>query len=308
MSDLQRHAGINVTDSKLQLVEIHLSGDGFLLYNADEAYYNEPVNFKNEKTARALERMQEAYDELNVKRAVEAESASVTLPVDLFYIAQLPYDPTLLRQDMIEEFRWEFSLLYPFLDPAELTFQVFEIEESYLNTYPNTAVVAASPRRYLRLVSEFCERNHLEPRFVDNAHFAADRALSRVDRLEKGVILSLYFADNVLSIEVLSDGLPVFVKLIRLRNAGEIVKQAQRALFNNPRFYLKKELIDFAFIGGDHLSAPLVKRVERDLDLKFKQVNPFQRLKIAPEIRRSRAVGSASFSFLAATGVATRLA
>ena len=56
---------------------------------------------------------------------LQSDTLSFSLPLDLFYISQLPYDNTLLQRDLIEEFRWEYSIMFPFVKNKE------ELEKFY---------------------------------------------------------------------------------------------------------------------------------------------------------------------------------
>ncbi len=46
---------------------------------------------------------------------------------------QMPYDTTLLYQDLLDEFKWELSVIYPFISTKNLVLQHFEIEKGHFN-------------------------------------------------------------------------------------------------------------------------------------------------------------------------------
>ena len=171
MNSFENHAGLNISSSRLQIVEINFKSDQFQLENVDEAYFNEPLNLEHDRETKINTLLQGAFNELLIRKALKCDFVSFTLPLDLFYIMQVPYDNTLLHQDLVEEFRWEYSILYPYLQANDLVIQYMEIEKNKLNE-AGTAIVIALPRKYLQIIHNFCAHNKLKIRFIDNAHIA----------------------------------------------------------------------------------------------------------------------------------------
>src|SRR3989337_2859291 len=132
MTGYENHAGFTLSGSKLQVVEITNQDEQFFLENVDEAYFNEPLNFEKDKETQISALLQGAFNELIIRKALKSNSVSFTLPFELFYTAQLPYDNTLLHQDIIDEFRWELSVLYPFAQVKDLVIQYIEIEKKHV--------------------------------------------------------------------------------------------------------------------------------------------------------------------------------
>ena len=130
MTGFENHAGFTITDSKLQVVEVVYNGYQFILENVDEAYFNEQINFEKDKETKISALLQGAFNEIQIKKLLKSTSVSFTLPFDLFYIMQIPYDNTFLHQDLIEEFRWEFSVLYPHIKVDDLVIQYMEIDKN----------------------------------------------------------------------------------------------------------------------------------------------------------------------------------
>ena len=132
MTGFENHAGFNISSSKLQVVEVNYEGEQFKLVNVDEAYFNDPIDLEKDKDTKISALLQGAFDELLIKKSLKATSISFTLPFELFHITQVPYDNTLLYQDMIDQFRWELSVLYPYISTKNLVLQYFEIEKEPL--------------------------------------------------------------------------------------------------------------------------------------------------------------------------------
>ena len=96
MTGFENHVGITITNSKIQLVEIIFNNNRFYLNNVDEAYFNEPVNFDDDKETKISSRIQGAFNEILIKKPLESKSVSFALPFELFNSLQVPYDNTLL--------------------------------------------------------------------------------------------------------------------------------------------------------------------------------------------------------------------
>ena len=222
MTGFENHAGFTITDSKLQVVEVIYNDSQFILENVDEAYFNEQINFERDKETKISALLQGAFDEIQIKKLLKSTSVSFTLPFDLFYIMQIPFDNTLLHQDLIEEFRWELSLLYPFLNLRDLVIQFLEIDKSeYSNV--NTALILATQRKYLKMLNEICINNKFKLKFVDNVHIASEKSLSINNNFnDKNLTLSVYFNSKNLSVLFALHGKLIYYKLIPINSVREI--------------------------------------------------------------------------------------
>ena len=113
---------------------------------------------------------------------------------------QVPYDNSLLHHDLLDEFKWELSVLYPYISTSDLVIQYHEIEKNILNNADN-ALVFAVPRKYLRILNDFCRQNKLKLKFVDHIHMTSEKALSVTNNLiDKGIVLSIYLNYNYFSV------------------------------------------------------------------------------------------------------------
>ncbi len=160
MAAFENHAGFTITNSKLQVVEVNYKNEQYILENIDEAYFNEQLDFEKDKEAKILSLLQGAFNELLIKKPLSSSSVSFALPLDIFSIIQLPYDNSLLHQDLIEEFKWELSVLFPYLSTKDMVIQYFEIDKNYLVDF-HSALIISTYRRYFMLLYKFCQKNNL---------------------------------------------------------------------------------------------------------------------------------------------------
>jgi Tfp pilus assembly PilM family ATPase len=308
MAGLFIHAGLNVSGTKLQLVEVLGSPDGVRLDNLNEVVFAEPIDYKSDNETKILGQLQTAFDEFRLKKPVRSRALSFSLPLEMFYISQLPFDNTLLHRDNMEEFKWEFSVMYPFLIPEELILQYLEVEKNMIFT-KNTALVYAIERKYLRMLEKFCEQNDLKLGYIDNAHLASERALALSNSfIKQGLRLSIYVANKKLSIILSLDGKTISQKVHNLGNQNNIREIIEDELSPTQSKNIMKGLIQAAYITGESVPDALAKQLTGETGITFVSFNPFDKLTTTPKILESILYSQKFNSFSSAAGIAYRIA
>jgi Tfp pilus assembly PilM family ATPase len=308
MTGFENHAGFTISNSKLQVVEIIQKDDQFVLENVDEAFFNEQIDLDQDKETKISALLQGAYDEILVRNPLNCTTASFSLPLDIFKIIQLPYDNTLLHQDLVEEFRWELSLIYPDINTRELVIQYIEVDKNRM-TDTNTSIVIALPRKFLQIVKDFCNKNKLKLKFVDNIHLASERALSATNPVfEKGLVLSVFLAGKNVSVLFSYQGKPVYFNALTMNAASDIVKYVTAELDSNQYANINRSMLESAFISGEELSPSMITTLREKLDIPFIHFNPFAKIKPNPRLFENRYFSEKFNSFSASTGIALRLA
>ena len=308
MTGFENRAGLTVSSSKMQLVEIVYKNGRFNLGNVDEAYFNESINFEKDKDTKIISIIQSAFNELLIKNKLKSKSVSFALPFELFYIIQVPYHNTLLHQDLEEELRWEFSVLYPFTPTKDLSIQYIEVEKNNLINF-NSVIAVAIQRKFITLFQNFCSDNNLKLDFIDNIHTASERALTvNLPDAAKGLNLSIYFCNKFLSLLFTLNGKPVQFKLIPLNDAGEIPSILLTETSPQESFGINRNLIDQVFISGEEISNTIIKALENTLVVPISNFNPFEKIKPVPELIENRYYSEKFNSFSSAAGIALRIA
>ena len=308
MTGLENHAGFNITVSKLQVVEINYNKGQFFLSNIDEAYFNEPLNFEKDKETKLSALLQGAFNELLIKKPLKSAYVSFTLPMELFYLMQIPYDNSLLHQDLIDEFKWEFSVLYPFIQPDDLAVQYLEVEKNDFIPY-NSAIIYAVQRKYLQFIENFCRTNNLQLKFIDNIHSASERALTLSNSpFSKGLILSVYFNNRFLSVIYSLEGKPIYQRVLPLNDAGEVPAYLLSETSAKENFGINRGIIEKAYITGEDISGTIVESLENILGIEFVHFNPFAKIKPESKLYENKNFVERNNSFSSAAGIAYRLA
>ncbi len=308
MTGFENHAGFTISSSKLQVVEIIQKDDQFVLENVDEAFLNEPLDLTQDKETKISALLQGAFDEIQVRNPFKSTAASFSLPLEIFKVVQLPYDNTLLHQDLIEEFRWELSLIFPGINPADQVLQYIEIDKNKFID-KNTSIVISVSRKYIRIIKAFCDKNKLKLKFIDNIHLASERALSATNPVsEKGLILSLFLAGKYLSVLFSYQGKPIYFRIRYLHNSGDIVKFVASELDSNQHPNINRRLLESAFISGEELSSSMIETLRDKLEIPLIHFNPLAKIKPNPRLFENRYFSEKFNSFSASAGIALRLA
>ncbi len=307
MAGFENQAGFTLSNSKLQLAEVIYSDERFILNNVDEIYYNETLNFEKDKETKILALLQAAFNELLIKKPLQSSSVSFALPFELFNVIQIPYDNTLLHQDLIEEFKWEFSVLYPYLSTTDFVIQYFEIEKNNLIDQSSVIVIAIH-RKYLQLIHNFCSNNNLKLKFIDNIHVASERALMlNYVSASRGLTMSVYLANKYFSLIFSIDGKPIYFKVIPLNDATEIPSLLLTETSSQKSFNISRNLIDNAYITGEEISETIIHTLNNALEIEFKYFNPFDKINAGPNLFGNKYYAEKFNSFSASAGIAYRL-
>jgi Tfp pilus assembly PilM family ATPase len=320
MAGFENHIGFTISGSKLQIVEIIYKDRQFILDKVDEAYFNESLNWEIDKETKIDALLQGAFNEILIKKPLKSAFASFALPFELFHIMQVPYDNTLLHQDLVEEFKWEFSILYPYVSTKDLVVQYIEVEKNNLITQ-NTMIAIAIQRKYLQMINNFCKANNLNLKFIDNIHTASERALAAsYPSSVKGVTMSVFITNKFLSIIYSLEGKPVYFKVIPLNDAGEIpsllmsetapYESFSAGEWNSAEHFhmINRNSIDNAFISGEEISESMIQTLSSTLGIDLTYFNPFERIKPDSELYTNKFYLEKNNSFSPAAGIAYRLA
>ncbi len=298
--------GLSISSTKLQYVEINYNGREYLVENVDEAYFDEPIDLISDKEIKSQSVLQTAFNEIIIRKPLKTHRVAVSLPAEAFFIQQFAYDNTLIEEDVVSQFKWEMSVLYPTVKVEDLIFEHFSIEKNLLLPYNNTLVVAF-PRKCMNVVHNFCKKNNLYLRFSDYSHFAADKILElNSEDFAKGWYLSLFISDKCLSFEILLEGRPVFLKLFKDIEAAEYLRQIN-IILNKSGLEINRDLIKGAVIWGEDLSPQTLATFEEQLRMKCIRINPFSGIHGSKALATNKYLKERSFSFASSAGIAYRL-
>lgn len=302
MSASTASAGLKISGSKIQIVELDLRAGLVFVRDINEVFFNEKIDFTKDKETKISALLQGAFDEILLQKPYKDIYISVSIPQHLVYSFQTQFEESLLYSDLIEEFRWQFSLLYPFLDSNELIIQYYPLEKNeFINR--NTAYVTAVPRSIVKIFTDFSSTNSLHLRFIDSFHTASDKALTTgKDISEEKLTLSLMIDDKILSFIFYSFGNPFLFSTTGFVNASEIPELVTNEIYSK-NF---GEPLLTAYINGDELSNAFIEKLSERTNINFQSFNPFAGLHIDNHVLENKFYLLKNTSFSPAVGISIR--
>lgn len=301
MAILSNQAGINLTISKLQLIEMGWNDGEVILENADEEYLSGYLD-KNMKEAELTSLIQGAYNRIIVRKPLAAKNVSFTLPTQLFSFVELPIDDLLTKEDLADHLNWEFSVLFPHKDPSDFLLRYFEIDSySYQNT--KKILTAAIEKRILGSVHKFCVGNNLTLRFVDNVHFASNLIIGPNHSLDN--YLSIYSDDDFYTLMIFEKGKPKYFKSFDEQGLNGVFSKmhAESEKYSSGRNIKFNKI----FLSGESINDNMVKIIDNLFKIEIQKLNPFSKLKTAPYLYKQDLISNKSHSFAAPVGIAARI-
>jgi Tfp pilus assembly PilM family ATPase len=305
MNELQRCAGLNISSSGLQLVEVEKLSDQYIVSSIDQASISPPINFVDIIDSATTLQIQNAFDEIKNRNSIKSSLLSFTLPPELFVTIQLPYDNNLQHNEVIEEFRWELSMLFPFQSADELAVKYYQLGKQ-APPGSTLALVVAVNKKNLLFCKNFCKKNNITPRFVDNASVSVNYLINNNFRSENGsVSINVYYSSASLTLFINNLSKPFFVKEFSRSNENYLKTLSET---------LSKEMVirrvtipDLkAFVTGENINDELISSLNSATDLNFKRFNPFDMFKVKNGIINSSLQADNFISFIPAVGIASR--
>lgn len=305
MDVFQSYAVVNVTASRLQFIELEKISNQIFISNIGQTFLTPSINFDEPVEDIILPQIQNAFDEIKIRYNFKSNLVSFTLPSELFYTIQLPYDANLTQKEIREEFNWEISQLFPFIPVDELAMKFYELDNKFLPG-KNNALVVALPKKYLILLKNFCTINNLQPRLVDNAAISANSFINSVmNETNRSMSINIFNSRSSMTLFVNNLSKPAFVKVFNKHN-GEVTSSILNELrmdrfskvFNQPPVN--------AWIAGEDFGFDSLEQMEQGLKIKFDVFNPFDFVRFKEDYESHEIPKDYFSSFTPAAGAALR--
>ena len=305
MNGIQKCAGINITASRLQFVEVEKESDNLHVVNLGQTFMSPPIIYDEKDEVRIQEQLQTAFDEIKIRNPFTATLASFTLPPELFITIQLPYDTNLTQKEIREEFNWEISQLFPFIAVEDLAIKFYELDGSFLPGRNNALIVALN-KSFLLMIKNFCLKNNLTPKLVDNASITANSFINNyLDNSKKAVSINLFNSKNSITLFINILSKPAYVKVFSKHNDDYIGNIIEEISINNFKEVLTQSF-NSAILSGEELEGDLLSEIGRGTGLVFEKFNPFVVVKLKPDFQNYEISPEQFSSFTSATGIASR--
>jgi Tfp pilus assembly PilM family ATPase len=305
MDVFQSYAVVNVTASRLQFIELEKISNQIFISNIGQTFLSPSINFDEPVEDIILPQIQNAFDEIKIRYNFKSKLVSFTLPSELFYTIQLPYDANLTQKEIREEFNWEISQLFPFIPVDDLAMKFYELDNKFLPG-KNNALVVALPKKYLILLKNFCTINNLQPRLVDNAAISANSFMNSVmNETNRSISVNIYNSRNSMTLFINNLSKPAFVKEFNKHN-GEVISSVLNELRTDRFSKILNQSSINAWIAGEEFGSDSLEQIEQELKIKLNFFNPFEFIRFKDHYESHEIPTDYISSFTPAAGAALR--
>jgi Tfp pilus assembly PilM family ATPase len=295
--------GIAFTNVKLQITEISTAQNQFKVSRIDEVYFNEEIDFTKDKETKITSLLQAAFEEVSIKNSITSNSASFSLPQELFVTARLPIEESLLHSDLVEEFRWKLSIMFPYLNWNDYVINYHEVDGKYFASN-DIALVFALNRKYIKIINDFCSRNNLKLKFIDHCHLSSSNILNMNILNKTDNHFSIYIAQKMLSVLVSVEGKIIYYEDIPIKSVHEVLSVVKDKVIELNQWHL---IFTGAFLFGDTTSGIIAKALTEATGISFNLVNPFSQLKVDTNLMTDKYYTETNHFFSPSAGVAARI-
>lgn len=302
---MQSCAGISLTSSKLQFIEIEKEADLFQVVNCGQTFFSPQINFELQDESIIRDQLQSAFDEIKIRHPISSENISFVLPPELFITHQLPYDSNLNHNEIRDEYMWELSELFPHISVNDLALKFYELDNTLLPGRNNALVVALN-KKYLLMIKQFCQANKLNPKLVDNSSIAANTFLNTkfLNNINP-VRINIFDSKNMITMFINVSSKPAFVKTFSKHKKDYVSKMVRELSDDKIKNTLQNSRFE-AIVSGEEPELEIVYELEKVVGSNLKKLNPFEVIKFKDGIHNNSLLTDNPSLFTSVVGIASR--
>ncbi len=286
------HVGLNLTKSKLQLVEVVNELSKYCLENVDEHIFEEELDFNSDES-KIISILQTSLNALTERTQFKSKNTSFTLPISVFSFFEIPYESSLSEVASEEHIKWEYSVLFPTQNIEEQIIRSHKLASE--NNQSRILVIGVS-RLLIESIFKFAKQNNLNLMFVDNSHFASDASIN----ISKKKILSIYVEDSTFSISSYGDKKLKTMKMFNRKTNFDFLNSIESFIDNENISY------DNIYIAGSSEVDELKIELESKLNILAEMFNPFESIQTSESFIQNAYFMNQPNSFSAAAGISFR--
>jgi hypothetical protein len=258
----------------------------------------------NLKEAKYIHILQNSFNEIILRKALNSDSIIITLPPSFFKVIELPSDKNLNKNDLNEYIKWELLKLYPTKKENYFSFDKLIIETPKSESY-NRTLVFSIPSVFLKIVHKFAVRNNLKLKSIDNAHTAAIRFF--INDFINDSKLSVYLEYGTFSYFLIENASITFEKTIKYKNISEITKITKDVIDEILNRGLNRNDITGLVLQGNFINDELKNNLKNSLSIDLHEIDPFSKLTINENISNDLITDQNRIRFLPAISAALRI-
>jgi len=301
----ENHVGISVSLDELCLVELVYTNNEFVLENVDELKFDEKLN-PSVIDDDFINVLQNSFQKIISQNSITSKNISFSLDPEFFQILEVPFEHTLLKDDLTEQFKWELSKLKPSLVPEEHLIQHIELEKPDALRKKYAAVLYLN-KKLLNVFSKLSTSNGFKLRYIDYSHSSANIFIRYLNKSFGSAGLSLFISRESIGLMILEDYKPVILRKMK-RSESDGVEEVLNVMIND----LLKSGINFSklsyfYLSGNDIVDGEVTTINNIFSTKIDLINPFEIVKVNNESSINIDLQDVPTRFASSAGVALRL-
>jgi len=286
------HVGLSLTKNNLQLVEVVNESSKYCLENVDEHIFEEEFDFNSDES-KIISILQTSLNSLTERNLFKSKNISISLPINVFTLFEIPYESSLSELALEEHIRWEYSILAPTLNAAE---QIISSHKLTSEGSQSRILVISVSRLLVESIFKFATQNNLNLKFIDISHFASDASINLYEKK----VLSIYVDDSIFSLSTYLDK--------KLKTIRTFERKTNFDFLNSIESFVDEENItyDNILIAGSIEVDELKIELEAKLKMSAEMFNPFENIPTSDAFIQNAYFMNRPNSFSAAAGISFR--
>ncbi len=287
------HVGLNLTKSKLQLVEVVNESSKYCLENVDEHIFEEEFNFSSDESE-IISILQSSFNILTNRTPLKSNNISVSISLQEFKIFEIPFETSLSQTSFDEQINWEFSILFPTLKSNDYIIRTLPLAN---REKQNRLLVVGLPKKIAEAVYNFSIQNNLILKSIDNSHLSSD---SLISFHENKNIISIYLCSGYCSINTYLGTSLLTTKRFEIVNNNALIDLVNNFIENQNIAY------DEIFLGSILDVDEFKNGLESKLDSNIEILSPFESIITSESFIQNAHFMNHPHSFSAAAGICYR--
>lgn len=301
----ENHVGISVSLDKLRLVELVYTNNEFILENVDELKFDEKLN-PSVIDENFVNILQNSFQNILSQNPITSKNISFSLDPEFFQILEVPFEHTLLKEDLTEQFKWELCKVKPTLNPEDHLIQHIELYQEHFSQINHAAVLYLN-KKLLHVFNKLTLSNNLKLRYIDYSHSSANIFIRYLNKSYGSSGLSLFITDNHLGLMILEDYKPVVLRKKKRTKTDELGVILNEMIDDLKTTGINLSELSYSYIVGDKIDVKDVSVVNNLFDADINLIDPFEVVKVSDNSSIKINLQNNPSRFASSAGVALRL-
>ncbi|MBE2280924.1 MAG: hypothetical protein IAE91_11075 [Ignavibacteriaceae bacterium] len=260
-------SGFYITSKKLVLTVLDRSAP-YSILGTGQSFFDFELNLSTHKPLQILEQVQKTFNDLKISMNLDVRGCNFAISPTSFKTLVLPYHSLLDKEELYSQYLWEISMLNPGINPNGITVNFDEIPSSFLYNYP-IAYIYFIENKLSEIIKVFAGNNNIKLNKMLPAHRSFDLVKFFGTSHGTGIILSLFYSQKTLSINIFSDSNLIFNSCWYNINIENIPVIIEKSIFLQHSGLLKRDVFKGAVFFADELSPNTATSLEKKIGIRI---------------------------------------